>query len=146
MKQCLDSATFWINKIRREAHDRMDKKPQEWCTAVITMLKELITLITEHFPEGFKWNEKGVSVADAPAPAAPATPAAPAAPATATQGKVDLQKEVSVRVRSERQLQNAVKNGGLGLKHVEKSEMTSKNPALRGNVKMAEKKEKWAFH
>lgn len=69
MKQCLDSATFWINKIRREAHDRMDKKPQEWCTAVITMLKELITLITEHFPEGFKWNEKGVSVADAPATA-----------------------------------------------------------------------------
>ena len=39
-----------------------------------------------------------------------------------------------------------MKNGGLGLKHVEKSEMTSKNPALRGNVKMAEKKEKWAFH
>lgn len=45
-----------------------------------------------------------------------------------TQGKVDLQKEVGVCVRSERQLQNAVKNGGLGLKHVEKSEMTSKNP------------------
>ena len=39
-----------------------------------------------------------------------------------------------------------MKNGGLGLKHVEKSEMTSKNPALRGNVKMTEKKEKWAFH
>ena len=146
MKQCLDSATFWINKIRREAHDRMDKKPQEWCTAVITMLKELITLITEHFPEGFKWNEKGVSVADAPAaPAAPA-PAAPAtAPVEPMQGKVDLQKEVGVCVWSERQLQNAVKNGGLGLKHVEKSEMTSKNPSLRGNVKMAEKKEKWAF-
>ena len=98
MKQCLDSATFWINKIRREAHDRMDKKPQEWCTAVITMLKELITLITEHFPEGFKWNEKGVSVSDAPAtPAAPA-PATATAPVEPTQGKVDLQKEVSVCV------------------------------------------------
>ena len=142
MKQCLDSATFWINKIRREAHDRMDKKPQEWCTAVITMLKELITLITEHFPEGFKWNEKGVSVSDAPVAPAPATATAPVEP---TQGKVDLQKEVGVCVWSEGQLQNAVKNGGLGLKHVEKSEMTSKNPSLRGNVKMAEKKEKWAF-
>ena len=76
----------------------MDKKPQEWCTAVITMLKELITLITEHFPEGFKWNEKGVSVSDAPAtPAAPA-PATATAPVEPTQGKVDLQKEVSVCV------------------------------------------------
>ena len=95
MKQCLDSATFWINKIRREAHDRMDKKPQEWCTAVITMLKELITLITEHFPEGFKWNVKGVSVADAPAAVPAVAPAAPAAAAPA-QSKVDLQNEVRV--------------------------------------------------
>lgn len=30
----------------------------------------------------------------------------------------------------------------MNLKHVEKSEMTSKNPSLRGNVKMEEKKEK----
>lgn len=110
MKQCLDSATFWLNKIRRDAHDHMDKKPQDWCTALITMLKELITLITEQFPEGFKWNAKGVSVNDVPS-ALPALPALSALPAAATpvqpvqpvqpveatqvaQGKVDLQNEV----------------------------------------------------
>ena len=111
MKQCLDSATFWLNKIRRDAHDHMDKKPQDWCTALITMLKELITLITEQFPEGFKWNAKGVSVNDVPSalPALPALPAAatpvqPVQPVEATQatqvaqGKVDLQNEVGEMV------------------------------------------------
>ena len=114
MKQCLDSATFWLNKIRRDAHDHMDKKPQDWCTALITMLKELITLITEQFPEGFKWNAKGVSVNDVPS-ALPALPALSALPAAATpvqpvqpveatqatqvaQGKVDLQNEVGEMV------------------------------------------------
>ena len=33
----------------------------------------------------------------------------------------------------------------MNLKHVEKSEMTSKNPSLRGNVKMEEKKEKFCY-
>lgn len=111
MKQYLDSATFWLNKIRRDAHDHMDKKPQDWCTALITMLKELITLITEQFPEGFKWNAKGVSVNDVPSalPALPALPAAatpvqPVQPVEATQatqvaqGKVDLQNEVGEMV------------------------------------------------
>lgn len=114
MKQYLDSATFWLNKIRRDAHDHMDKKPQDWCTALITMLKELITLITEQFPEGFKWNAKGVSVNDVPS-ALPALPALSALPAAATpvqpvqpveatqatqvaQGKVDLQNEVGEMV------------------------------------------------
>ena len=98
MKQTLDSATFWMNKIRREAHDRMDKKPQDWCAALIAMMKELINLITEHYPNGFKWNDKGVAVSDytssVPAPAATpvATPAAP---------KADLQSEVSERRASE---------------------------------------------
>ena len=36
-----------------------------------------------------------------------------------------------------------MENRGVNLKHVEKSEMTNKNPSLRGNVKMEEKKEKW---
>ena len=78
------------------------------------MLKELITLITEQFPEGFKWNAKGVSVNDVPS-ALPALPALSALPAAATpvqpvqpveatqatqvaQGKVDLQNEVGEMV------------------------------------------------
>lgn len=96
MKQTLDSATFWMNKIRREAHDRMDKKPQDWCAALIAMMKELINLITEHYPNGFKWNDKGVAVSDYTSNAPVATPApAPAAP------KADLQSEVSERRASE---------------------------------------------
>lgn len=93
MKQTLDSATFWMNKIRREAHDRMDKKPQDWCAALIAMMKELINLITEHYPDGFKWNDKGVAVSDY-------TSSAPAIPAAAP--KADLQSEVSERRASNR--------------------------------------------
>ena len=42
----------------------MEKKPQEFCNLLIAMMKELIRIITERYPNGFTWNEKGVDVND----------------------------------------------------------------------------------
>ena len=56
----------------------------------------------------------------------PAAPAAPAVPSPANFA-AELQSLVGA-------------NGVRNLRHVEKSEMSHKNPALRGNVKMEEKK------
>ena len=107
----------------------MQKAPQDWCASVIAMGKALAALVQEHFPDGFTWNPAGVACSEYTAKPAEK-------PASAMAGlKAELAQLAQKR--------NA--DGSLQLRHVEKSEMSHKNPALRGNVKMEEKKETWAF-
>lgn len=121
----------------------MDNKPMEWSKLVIALMKELIAIISDRFEIGVEWNASGCefsaykpdptpisapSTAPPPAvPAVPAAPAAPAVPAPPANFAAELQSLVGA-------------NGVRNLRHVEKSEMSHKNPALRGNVKMEEKK------
>ena len=115
----------------------MDNKPMEWSKLVIALMKELIAIIADRFEIGVEWNASGCDFSaykpepisapsTAPPPAVPAAPAAPAVPSPANFA-ADLQSLVGA-------------NGVRNLRHVEKSEMSHKNPALRGNVKMEEKK------
>ena len=115
---------------------RMDTKPMEWSKLVIALMKELIAIISDRFEIGVEWNASGCDFsaykpASTPTPiSAPSTappPAVPAVPAHPSNFAAELESLVGA---------NGVKN----LRHVEKSEMTSKNPSLRGNVKMEEKK------
>ena len=100
---------------------------------MIPMGKALAALVQEHFPDGFTWNPAGVACSEYTAK--PAEKPAEK-PASAMAGlKAELAQLAQKR--------NA--DGSLQLRHVEKSEMSHKNPALRGNVKMEEKKETWAF-
>lgn len=111
----------------------MQKAPQDWCASVIAMGKALAVLVQDHFPDGFTWNPAGVACSEYTAK--PAEKPAEK-PASAMAGlKAELAQLAQKR--------NA--DGSLQLRHVEKSEMSHKNPALRGNVKMEEKKETWAF-
>lgn len=118
----------------------MDNKPMEWSKLVIALMKELIAIIADRFEIGVEWNASGCDFSaykpepisapsTAPPPAVPAAPAAPAAPAVPSPANfaAELQSLVGA-------------NGVRNLRHVEKSEMSHKNPALRGNVKMEEKK------
>ena len=130
---------------------RMETKPMEWAKLVIAMMKQLIAIISQRYEIGVEWNLSGcapsayaVSAVSAPSlppppavPASPAPPAAPAAPA-APMGPEEHGKLGNLAS----ELQNMVgENGVRNLRHVEKSEMSHKNPALRGNVKMETKKE-----
>ena len=118
----------------------MDNKPMEWSKLVIALMKELIAIISDRFEIGVEWNASGCEFSaykpdpttisapsTAPPPAVPAAPAAPAVPAPPANFAAELQSLVGA-------------NGVRNLRHVEKSEMSHKNPALRGNVKMEEKK------
>lgn len=112
----------------------MDNKPMEWSKLVIALMKELIAIIADRFEIGVEWNASGCDFSaykpepiSAPSTAPPpAVPAAPAVPSPANFA-AELQSLVGA-------------NGVRNLRHVEKSEMSHKNPALRGNVKMEEKK------
>lgn len=116
---------------------RMEKKPQEFCNLLIAMMKELIRIITERYPEGFTWNEKGVDVNDYKEETVKETPKEETPKETPSH-------DVAANIRDElaQAFMNRNSNGNLNLRHVEKSEMSHKNPALRGNVKMVEKTEK----
>ena len=121
---------------------RMEKKPQEFCNLLIAMMKELIRIITERYPEGFTWNEKGVDVNDYKEETVKETPKEET-PKEETP-KETPSHDVAANIRDElaQAFMNRNSNGNLNLRHVEKSEMSHKNPALRGNVKMVEKTEK----
>lgn len=108
---------------------RMDKKPQEFCRLLIDMMKEMIAIIETRYKEGFKWNEASCEIKDYKEETTVETPSA---------------KDAASSIRDElAQMFNKRKeNGSLDLKHVEKDQMSHKNPALRGNVKMVEKNEK----
>lgn len=145
VQECLDSATFWIDRIRKDAKNkssrsgsltlRMETKPMEWSKLVIAMMKEMIAIVSDRFDIGVEWNPSGCDYSaytptpisapsTAPPPAVPAVPAVPARPASFA---AELESLVDA-------------NGVRNLRHVEKSEMSHKNPALRGNVRMEEKK------
>ena len=100
----------------------------EWSKLVIALMKELIAIIADRFEIGVEWNASGCDFsAYKPEPiSAPSTAPPPAVPSPANFA-AELQSLVGA-------------NGVRNLRHVEKSEMSHKNPALRGNVKMEEKK------
>ena len=102
------------------------------------MGKELIRLVTETYPTGLQWKQSGIDISEYKPTNTP----------TSAKAKTDVVEEKAGSVSAMNKLQeelarmaaNHNADGTLKLKHVEKSEMSHKNPALRGNVKMTEKK------
>lgn len=121
----------------------MQKPPQDWCNWLIAMEKALVQLITDRYPDGFKWNDNGIpfsqytsagemkSTEEKPVEKAEEKPALPSRENAMNSLRAELEKMAAAR--------NS--DGSLKLNHVEKNQMSHKNPALRGNVKMVEKKE-----
>ncbi|KAI0792862.1 adenylate cyclase associated N terminal-domain-containing protein [Abortiporus biennis] len=139
VKDIKESAEFYGNKVIKEFKEK-DPKHVEWVRAYLGILEELRKYIMDNHTTGLVWNPKGVSVdqykvpgaapAAAPAGGAPPPPPPPppppvlppaapaAAPAAGGIGAVfaDLNRGEEVTK---------------GLRKVDKSEMTHKNPALR---------------
>ena len=119
----------------------MLRPPQDWCNLLIAMEKALIELINLHYPQGFQWNENGIPFAEFTADTKPmeeapeATSEAPSREDAMNSLKAELARMAAAR--------NA--DGSLKLNHVEKEQMSHKNPSLRGNAKMVAKKETCCF-
>ncbi|EPQ58427.1 cyclase-associated protein [Gloeophyllum trabeum ATCC 11539] len=140
VKDILDSTMFYGNRVIKEFKEK-DPKHAEWVRAYSGLIEELRQYIVDYHTTGLTWNHQGITVqqykASAPAsapsgaPAPPPPPPPPAAPAPpppppATNGAssggglgavfADLNRGEEVTK---------------GLRKVDKSEMTHKNPALR---------------
>ena len=101
-------------------------------------MKELITIIESRYKTGFTWNAAGVDIKEYKE--APVETTSVETPSVETPSAKDSASSIRDELAKMFMKRNA--NGGLDLKHVEKDQMSHKNPALRGNVKMVEKNEK----
>ncbi|KAI0806951.1 cyclase-associated protein [Fomes fomentarius] len=132
-----DSTQFYGNRVIKEFKEK-DPKHAEWVKSYLSLLEELRKYVMEHHTTGLVWNPNGVAVSQYKASSAPAAPAGgappppppppppgppppPAASAPAPAGGISAVFE---------QL-NKGEDVTRGLRKVDKSEMTHKNPALR---------------
>jgi len=132
-----DSTLFYANRVLKEFKEK-DPKHAEWVKAYTSLLEELRKYIAEYHTTGLVWNAKGMSVDEyqtassvpatssgAPPPPPPPPPPGPppppaVTPAPAAGGVAAVFAEL-----------NRGEEVTRGLRKVDKSEMTHKNPALR---------------
>ncbi|CEJ80268.1 Putative Adenylyl cyclase-associated protein [[Torrubiella] hemipterigena] len=150
VEEFLSSAQFFGNRVIKEYKDK-DPKQVEWIQSFYAIFKDLRDLVKQHYPNGIQWNPKGDSAsAVAKALAASSTNAPPAAPAAGGPPPppppppgpppvLDIKTESAPAaapsaagglgaVFSELNKGESVTKG---LRKVDKSEMTHKNPSLR---------------
>ncbi|KAI0031501.1 adenylyl cyclase-associated protein [Vararia minispora EC-137] len=137
-----DASQFYGNRVIKDWKEK-DQKHIDWVRCYIDLLEGMRKYVMEHHATGLVWNSQGMSIdeyksalaqkagpppppAPAPPPPAPPPPPPAAAPAPAAGGGglgavfADLNRGSDVTK---------------GLRKVDKSEMTHKNPALRaGNT------------
>ncbi|KAI0050050.1 hypothetical protein FA95DRAFT_1677076 [Auriscalpium vulgare] len=136
-----DATQFYGNRIIKDFKEK-DVKHVEWVKAHAAILDDMKKYVLEFHTTGLVWNPKGLSIdaykasapaasgaAPAPPPPPPPPPAAPPAPpppaAAAASGAGGAAAVFAELNRGE----DVTK----GLRKVDKSEMTHKNPALRAS-------------
>lgn len=124
------SSEFYSNKILVE-FKKKDETQVEWVHNWNTFLKELAVYIKKHHTTELSWNPRGGDAnAAAPAPAAGGPPAAPKPPSA----PLPPPAAAPAKTVDPSALFQAINKGGditSGLKKVDKSQMTHKNPELR---------------
>ncbi|KAL2157500.1 hypothetical protein VTH06DRAFT_6051 [Thermothelomyces fergusii] len=153
IESSLAAAEFWGNKILT-ANKNKDEQQIEWVKAFYQVFRDLTHYVKNYFPNGIPWNPTGVPAAEAakavnsappPVPAAPVPSGAPAPapgpppPPPPPPGpppilKIDEQKSEPSRPSGFNAVFSELNKGEevtKGLRKVDKSEMTHKNPSLR---------------
>ncbi|KAH6635197.1 adenylate cyclase associated N terminal-domain-containing protein [Chaetomium sp. MPI-SDFR-AT-0129] len=152
------AAQFWSNKILT-ANKNKDEQQVEWVKAFTQFFRDFTEYVKNYFPSGVPWNPKGVPAAEAAkAVSAPSAPAAPAPPTAAGGGppppppppppgpppvlKINEQKAESGAPSGLGAVFSELNKGEdvtKGLRKVDKSEMTHKNPSLRAGSTVPER-------
>ncbi|KAI0691175.1 cyclase-associated protein [Cytidiella melzeri] len=133
-----EATEFYGNRIIKEFKEK-EPKHVEWVRGWYGLLDELRKYVMEFHTTGLTWNAKGVSTTDykpsgstmaagapppPPPPPPPGPPPPPPAPSTATPAAGGGVAAVFAELNRGSEVTK-------GLKKVDKSEMTHKNPALR---------------
>lgn len=122
-----DAAEFYTNRVLKEGDDTH----KAWAKAFPVLLNDLANFVKKYHTTGLVWNPKG-GEASASASSAPA--AAAAAPAAAKPAAAAPAAAAAASDAPKPDLFAALNKGGditSGLKKVDKSQMTHKNPELR---------------
>ncbi|KAJ3187470.1 F-actin-capping protein subunit alpha [Gaertneriomyces sp. JEL0708] len=129
-----DSAQFWANRVIKEYKDK-DKTHVDWANGYVTLLTELQNYVKKVQTTGLVWNAKGIDAQEAlgklGASASTGAGAGPAAPPPPPVGVEPSGSKPGAPATAA--LFSQLNSGGLtaGLRKVDKSEMTHKNPDLR---------------
>lgn len=144
-----DSAQFWSNRVMKEFKDK-DVKHVQWVKQSLQIFDSLKEYVKEYHTTGPSWNAKGKPLAETmaksttteskgPEPSsAGAPPPPPPPPATLFEEKAAGSSETGGMGAVFAAL-NKGENVTSGLKKVEKSQMTHKNPALRDAAAVVKK-------
>ncbi|POR36627.1 Adenylyl cyclase-associated protein [Tolypocladium paradoxum] len=164
--ECLGSAQFFGNRVLKEQKDKHEKPPPatredpkqvEWIQSFYQVFRDLAEYIRQFFPSGITWNARGELAQDvAKSLSAPSPPPAPTSasssalpppppPPPGPPPVLDIKAEPAPipapaggfdAVFSELNKGAAVTQG---LRKVDKSEMTHKNPSLRAASTVGDK-------
>ncbi|KAK2044040.1 hypothetical protein LZ31DRAFT_467081 [Colletotrichum somersetense] len=154
VEDSLGSAQFFGNRVLKEQKDK-DVQQTEWVQAFYQVFRDLTDYVKQHFPNGIPWNPKGepaqevaksLSASAVAASAPPAPPPAgglpPPPPPPGPPPVLEIKEETPGgkgglgAVFSELNKGEAVTKG---LRKVDRSEMTHKNPSLRAGSTVSER-------
>ncbi|TFK88794.1 cyclase-associated protein [Polyporus arcularius HHB13444] len=135
-----DSTQFYGNRVIKEFKEK-DPKHSEWVKSYIVLLEELRKYVMEYHTTGLVWNPNGVSLSQfqsssSAAPAAggaPPPPPPPPPPAAPPPPPAGASAPAAGGITAVFEQLNRGEEITKGLRKVDKSEMTHKNPALRAS-------------
>ncbi|CAO3650261.1 unnamed protein product [Cunninghamella blakesleeana] len=158
IREMKDAGQFYSNRVIKEYKEK-DAVHVEWARAYLNIFEQLATFVKETYPTGLTWNPKGdnaenhigiltssagttgttndtTTTTSTPAPPAPSGGAPPPPPPPPPVMKIDddvtdTKPTGAAAVFAEI---NRGENVTAGLRKVDKSQMTHKNPSLRGSV------------
>jgi adenylyl cyclase-associated protein len=138
-----DAAQFYANRVIKENKEK-DPSQLVWIQAFLTVLTELFGYVKKYHTTGLSWNAKGGDAKSAPAASAPVATPAPSAggpPPPPAPTAAQLEAFSGDKKPAAANLLGELSKGTSGLRKVDKSEMTHKNPELRAGsvVKAVEK-------
>ncbi|KAM4064768.1 adenylyl cyclase-associated protein [Hirsutella rhossiliensis] len=148
--ECLGSAQFFGNRVLKEHKDR-DPKQTDWVHSFYQLFRDLAAYVRQYFPSGVSWNAQGEPALDvAKALSATSGPinsggAPPPPPPPGPPPVLDVQTETSRAAPSSGGLEavfSELNKGAAvteGLRKVDRSEMTHKNPSLRAGSTVADR-------
>lgn len=149
-----DGAQFWANRILKEYRDK-DENQVNWVKQFLGIFEALKDYVKEFHTKGPKWNSDGLPIGDVlskvtsskvppPPPPAPAAGGPPPPPPPPPANLYDDSEKSGDSSSTGMQAVFADLNKGeaitSGLKKVEKSQMTHKNPELRKQAPAVPKK------